>query len=550
MRALAGVGAAKAKCKSLLLQQQSLVDSALAPFVDGRQDMGHRDRRRASQLLGDLVDLVVEPGRLDDTCQQAELVRPQGLHRLAEQAELQRCRASAEAGQPLRAPEAGNQPKVDLRLAQARVRAGDAQVACQCQLKSSAQRMPLDSGNDRLAHRFDGAHQGLTMARELLCLDNAIATHLGDIRARGEGFFSRAFQDQHADGVVSSRLLDGNGQLREKVPVQRIELAGTIDGHAADAGVIPGQQDGIGHREFSSVRWHCTRGSSFGGALPEKGLLNVGEPLGQPETLRTVGFTTDTIPLERENRMRKFATTPLLSLVAILPFAVAAQTAPASPSPAAPAPSASIPVNRDQLSYAIGFEVGSNLSGHKVDINTKRLIQGFEDAYAKETPAVPIADMRQQLAGLQQRLRAQAIAAYRKVAAANLQASEAFLAQNKTKPGVVTLPDGIQYRVLENGKGSRHPTATSTVTVNFRASLPDGRGFASSYANGKPISFVVDKMILAWQKILPLMVAGDRWQVFVPPQFAFGAAGQPPQVGPNQAVVFDLKLIKIGGSGK
>ena len=248
--------------------------------------------------------------------------------------------------------------------------------------------------------------------------------------------------------------------------------------------------------------------------------------------------------------MRMLALSTVLLLAAGLPFSAFAQSgsAPVAAS-SAPARIAPIPVNREQLSYAIGFEVGSNLANNKVDVDSKRLIQGFDDAYAKETPAVPIADMRQQLAGLQQRLRAQAIAAYRKVAAANLQASETFLAQSKAKPGVITLPDGIQYRVLEKGTGTQHPTATSTVTLNYRAALPNGQEFASSYANGKPITFVVDKMILGWQKVLPLMVPGDRWQVFVPPQFAFGAAGQPPRVGPNMAVVFEMKLIKIGGNG-
>ncbi|EQD68377.1 protein containing Peptidyl-prolyl cis-trans isomerase, FKBP-type, partial [mine drainage metagenome] len=85
------------------------------------------------------------------------------------------------------------------------------------------------------------------------------------------------------------------------------------------------------------------------------------------------------------------------------------------------------------------------------DVDIKRVMQGLQDAYAKETPAVPVADMRAQLAGLQQRLRAQALANYKKVAANNLQQSEAFMAANKAKPGVITLPDGIEYRVLESG---------------------------------------------------------------------------------------------------
>ena len=249
--------------------------------------------------------------------------------------------------------------------------------------------------------------------------------------------------------------------------------------------------------------------------------------------------------------MRTLAPTAVLFLAAALPLAAAAQQPPPAVAPATPASApAPVPVNRAQLSYALGFEVGANLVRQNIDVDMSRVIQGMKDAYAKETPAIPMVDMRQQLAGLQQRLRAQAIANYRKLAAANEQASEKFLAENKAKPGVITLPDGIQYRVLEKGKGTQHPTATSIVTLNYRASLPDGQEFASSYANGKPIKLQVDKVILGWQKVLPLMVPGDRWQVFVPPQFAFGAPGRPPQVGPNMAVVFELKLIGIDGNGK
>ncbi len=249
--------------------------------------------------------------------------------------------------------------------------------------------------------------------------------------------------------------------------------------------------------------------------------------------------------------MRKLAPMAVLALIPFLPLVAAAQQTPAPANGASvPAAVAPTPVNRDQLSYAIGFEVGSNLAGNKVDVDIKRVIQGLQDAYAKETPAVPVANMRAQLAGLQQRLRAQALANYKKVAANNLQQSEAFMAANKAKPGVITLPDGIEYRVLESGTGTQHPIGTSKVTLHYRASLPNGSEFASSYATGKPITFQVDKMIRGWQAILPRMVVGDRWQVFVPPQLAFGPVGQPPRVGPNMAVVFELKLLKIDNSGK
>ena len=167
--------------------------------------------------------------------------------------------------------------------------------------------------------------------------------------------------------------------------------------------------------------------------------------------------------------------------------------------------------------------VWKNVFGEQVDL--QRVIRGLEEAYARKKPTVSIQDMRNQLVSLQRRIRTKSEAKFRRLAAKNLQKSDTFLATNKTKPGIITLPNGIQYRVLERGTGHVHPTLDSKVTMHYRISLTSGREIASSYAKGKPITIKVKKALNAWKEVLPRMVVGARWQVYAPPKFAFGLRG-------------------------
>lgn len=122
----------------------------------------------------------------------------------------------------------------------------------------------------------------------------------------------------------------------------------------------------------------------------------------------------------------------------------------------------------------------------------------------------------------------------------------AFLAANKTKPGVVTLPDGLQYKVLTAGNGPK-PTAEDTVTVDYAGTLIDGTEFDSSYKRGEPASFPVGGVIAGWTEALQLMNVGSTWELFIPADLAYGDAGAPPVIGPNQTLVFKVHLIGIKG---
>lgn len=201
--------------------------------------------------------------------------------------------------------------------------------------------------------------------------------------------------------------------------------------------------------------------------------------------------------------------------------------------------------DKTKLSYAIGYQIGSQFADGKPDVEIPVLVKAIEDAYAKRRPTVSMQDMHQQLQRLDQQLHADALSEFKRIAAANARKSAAYLSSNRQQPGVVQLPSGIQYRVLSKGDGKVSPSVTSLVTVNYRGMLIDGTEFDSTWAHGAPVSFSVDKVIRGWQDVIPRMHTGDRWKVVIPPQLAYGEAGALPRIGPNEALVFEIELLAI-----
>lgn len=121
---------------------------------------------------------------------------------------------------------------------------------------------------------------------------------------------------------------------------------------------------------------------------------------------------------------------------------------------------------------------------------------------------------------------------------------QAFLETNKTKPGVVTLPDGLQYKIIKEGKGPK-PSATDTVTVNYKGTLTDGTEFDSSYKRGQPASFPVNAVIAGWTEALQKMPVGSTWELYIPADLAYGTNGAPPVIGPNETLIFQVELLGI-----
>ena len=131
------------------------------------------------------------------------------------------------------------------------------------------------------------------------------------------------------------------------------------------------------------------------------------------------------------------------------------------------------------------------------------------------------------------------------VAAQNAQKSASFMLTNADRPGIVLLPSGVQYEVLQKGSGGVHPTRASTVVINYRGALINGMEFDSSYAYGHPVTYPVKQMLPGWQDVLPRMHVGDKWRVFIPPDQAYGSQGELPRIGPNEALVFEIELVGV-----
>lgn len=197
-----------------------------------------------------------------------------------------------------------------------------------------------------------------------------------------------------------------------------------------------------------------------------------------------------------------------------------------------------------KLSYAIGYQIGSQFADGQPAVDVPTLMQAIQDAYNKRHPAVSMQQMHHQLDLLDQQMHTEALTEFKRVAAANEAKSVAFMARNRKRPGVVQLPSGIQYSVITKGNGPS-PKSDSTVVVNYRGMLIDGTEFDSTWAHGAPVSFPVDGVIPGWRDVIPRMHVGGHWKVVIPPQLAYGAQGMLPRIGPNEALVFEIELLDI-----
>ncbi len=199
--------------------------------------------------------------------------------------------------------------------------------------------------------------------------------------------------------------------------------------------------------------------------------------------------------------------------------------------------------DKGKLSYAVGWDIGQDIQRRGAEFDVETIIAAIRDSAAGKDPQVPSEEMVAMLTELQQKVRQEQAEAFQKLAEENQAKSEEFLNGNLSKNGIVALPSGVQYRIIDEGEGAR-PGMESTVKVHYRGSKINGLEFDSSFARGVPEQFTVNSVLRGWQEVLPLMKTGATWQVFVPPELAFGPRGNPP-VGPNEALIFDLKLVEI-----
>ncbi len=188
---------------------------------------------------------------------------------------------------------------------------------------------------------------------------------------------------------------------------------------------------------------------------------------------------------------------------------------------------------KEKVSYIIGMDIGNNLKKQSVDADPNSLLRGIQDALSGAKPLLS-----------QEQIQETMVAFQKEMAEKQKQRGEAFLSENKKKEGVKTLPSSLQYKVIKAGTGKK-PKASDTVTVNYRGTLIDGTEFDSSLRRGQPATFPVSGVIPGWTEALQLMAEGAKWQLFVPPNLAYGERGAGGLIGPNATLIFEVELISV-----
>jgi FKBP-type peptidyl-prolyl cis-trans isomerase FklB len=202
---------------------------------------------------------------------------------------------------------------------------------------------------------------------------------------------------------------------------------------------------------------------------------------------------------------------------------------------------------KDKTSYGMGYNIGSAWKRQGIeasDVNLDVLLQGLRDATTGKSSTVSDPESRELLTAFQNELRTRREAKRKELGDKNKKEGETFLAENKAKPGVKTLPDGLQYKVLTEGSGDK-PTTNDMVTVNYRGTLIDGTEFDSSYKRNQPATFRVTGVIKGWTEALQMMSPGAKWQLFIPSDLAYGERGSGANIGPNATLIFEVELVSV-----
>ena len=192
----------------------------------------------------------------------------------------------------------------------------------------------------------------------------------------------------------------------------------------------------------------------------------------------------------------------------------------------------------------MGMNIGNGLRKQSIDIDPTILARGLKDAFANDKTLLTEDEVRSILTQMQADMRKKQQELAQVAAENNKKQGVAFLEANKTKEGVVTLPSGLQYKVLQEGTGPK-PAVTDSVVCNYRGTLLDNTEFDSSYKRGQPITIPVTGVIKGWTEALQLMPVGSKWQLFVPSDLAYGERGAGGPIGPNATLIFEIELVSI-----
>jgi FKBP-type peptidyl-prolyl cis-trans isomerase FklB len=235
------------------------------------------------------------------------------------------------------------------------------------------------------------------------------------------------------------------------------------------------------------------------------------------------------------------------------PSQTPAAQAPSSPAPAAKAPAAAgtthhataakstaplvLKTDKDKASYAVGMSIGEGMHRDAVDIDPNILLRGLKDGFAGGKTLMTDDEAKAAITALQ-------TDAHKRMEEKMQKEGDAFLAANKAKEGVVTLPSGLQYKILTAGTGAK-PTAADTVVCNYKGTLINGKEFDASSRHGGPQTFPVSGVIRGWTEALQLMPVGSKWQLFIPADLAYGQRGAGGDIGPGATLIFEIELLSI-----
>jgi FKBP-type peptidyl-prolyl cis-trans isomerase FklB len=237
----------------------------------------------------------------------------------------------------------------------------------------------------------------------------------------------------------------------------------------------------------------------------------------------------------------------LALLASNLPAVTWAAAEAASKSPSQSIDAADRPVletEQQKTDYALGVNMGRNLVNQGIKPDVDWLVLGLRDALAGRALLLSDAEFRQVTMAFRAEMRRNQVRSQQVLAEENFKAGAAFMAENSSREGVVSLPSGLQYRVLTEGSGPI-PKETDTVIVNYRGRLLDGTEFDSSYRNGEPATFNLKATIPGFRQALMLMPVGSKWEVYVPPGLAYGPKGTGLGVGPQATLIFEIELVGI-----
>lgn len=206
---------------------------------------------------------------------------------------------------------------------------------------------------------------------------------------------------------------------------------------------------------------------------------------------------------------------------------------------------ASLDSDLQKVSYGIAHNIASNFVEQGIDLDAKAFQKGLEDGLASKESAVNQEALMAAMQNFQQQQMEKQQAEHAQLEDGNKQEAEKFFAENGKKDGVVTTESGLQYKVLNASGNDNKPSAEDTVVVHYRGTLLNGEEFDSSYSRNEPASFVLSHVIPGWTEAVQLMNVGDKFEIYVPSELAYGVGGAGPKIGPNAALIFEVELLEI-----